>query len=89
MMLIYKYNGFEKTLARNAPRVHPTDPYGATNLPITIERGNRLEERRGGITPRLTQSPPSLPKPLVGRPVIGLFFMRRKRRKLRDCIPYH
>ena len=66
MMLIYKYNGLKKTHARNTPRVHPTDLYGATNLPITIERGNRLEERRGGITPRLTLSSPSLPKPLWG-----------------------
>ena len=77
-MLIYKYNGLKKTHARNTPLVHPTDPYGATNLPITIERGNRLEKRRGGITPRLTQSTPSLPKTPTGRPVIGLFFYAQK-----------
>ena len=36
-----------------------------------------LEKRRGGITPRLTHTP-SLPKPLTGIPVVGLFFYAPK-----------
>lgn len=73
MMLIYKYNGFGK-LTLEKPRAFI---YGAANLPTTIKKDNRLEKRRGEITPRLTHTP-SLPKTPMGITVIGLFFYAPK-----------